>query len=559
MAQIANPLASLSRTRQQARRAGEVVRVFSRYGFGAYVKTDAPRWLQRWFTEPDGRLLAEYTIGERLRMALTELGTTYIKLGQMLSTREDIVGVQIAAELSKLQADTPADPPEYVRERIEHEFGAPVEDLYAEFDFVPLGSASIGQVHAAELPGGVPVVVKVQHDGIEAVVLTDLQIMQQVAELADRYAPSLPYDVRAIVDEFRRQLLRELDLRQEARNLERFIENFAGNPAVKFPAPTNALSSKYVLTMERLDGFKLADQEWLDAEGVDRKELARNGANVFLEMIFRDGFFHADPHPGNFLVLSDHGLAEHRIGLLDCGMVGRIDERTREALEDLLLSFVTKDVDGIVDVILRICAVPRTFDRRAFTADVDLFIADYLSGSLAEIDLSGMLQELIAIIHTYHIVAPANIVMLGKTLALLEGTGRLLDPDFDLWELAQPYYRQILERKYAPDKLMRTATRAYRDWRRLLTSFPREVADLLHDIGQGELQVRLHVGGLDNVVNRIVYGLVATAIILASALLWSANVPPRVFDISVIGALGMVFGLLLVARLLYAIYRSGGL
>ena len=398
------------------------------------------------------------------------------------------------------------------------------------------------------------VVVKVQHAGIEQVVHTDLQIMQQVAALVMRYATSIPYDVSAIVEEFRRQLLRELDLRQEARNLERFIENFAKEPVVKFPAPTQSLSSQYVLTMERLDGFKVTDSERMDAEGVDRKALARQGAEVFLEMIFRDGFFHADPHPGNLLVLTDH-----RIGLLDCGMVGRIDERTREALEDLLLAFVTKDVDGIVDVILRICDVPRGFDRRAFTADVDLFIADYLSGSLAEIDLSGMLQELISIIHTYHIIAPANIIMLGKMLALLEGTGRLLDPDFDLWELAQPYYRQIIERRYAPDKLFRVVTRTYRDWRRLLTTFPRQVADLLQEIGQGELQVRLQVGGLDQVINRVVYGVVAAAVILASSLLWSTNVPPRLFDVSIVGVLGVVFGVALALRLLYAIHRSGGL
>ena len=488
-------------------------------------------------------------------MALTELGTTYIKLGQMLSTREDIVGPEIAAELSKLQADVPADPPEYVRARIEEELGAPVEELYAEFDFVPLGSASIGQVHAAELMSGALVVVKVQHFGIEQTVRTDLQIMQQVADLAQKYVSNLPYDVRAIVDEFRRQLLRELDLRQEARNLDRFIDNFAHDPTVKFPAPVESLSSKYVLTMERLQGFKLTDTALLDAEGVDRRKLARQGANVFLEMIFRDGFFHADPHPGNLLVLTDH-----RIGLLDCGMVGRIDQRTREALEDLLLSFVTQDVDGIVDVILRLCTVPRGFDRRAFTADVDLFIADYLSVSLTDIDLSGMLQELVSIIHEYHIVAPANIIMLGKTLALLEGTGRLLDPDFDLWELAQPYYRQIIERRFAPEKLLRAATHTYCDWRRLVTNFPRDVADLLEEIRQGDLQVRFQVGGLDKVVNRIVYGVVAAAaIILASAMLWSANVPPRIFDISLIGALGVFFGVLLALRLLYAINRSGGL
>ena len=559
MVQIANPMSTLKRTQRQAMRANEVMRVFSRYGLGGYVKPDAPKWLQRRFTNPDGRLVAEYTVGERLRMALTELGTTYIKLGQMLSTREDIVGVAIAQELSKLQADAPADPPEFVRQMIEQELGAPVESFFAEFDYTPIGSASIGQVHAAILLDGAPVVVKVQHHGIEQVVVTDLLIMQQVASLADRYMSGLPYDVAAIVDEFQRQLLRELDMQQEARNLDRFIKNFEGETTVRFPQPKHELSTKTVLTMERLEGIKVTDGARMSAENADRSQLAKDGANVFLEMIFRDGFFHADPHPGNLIILQGTAVKDgHQIGLLDCGMVGRIDQFTREALEDVLLSFVGKDVEGIVDVILRICVVPRDLDRNAFVGEVDLFIEDYLSVSLTELDLSGMVQDLVKIIHRYHIVAPANIIMLAKTLALLEGTGRLLDPNFDLWSLAQPYYMQIIERRFSADKLLRGATRVYRDWKRLITNLPRELDELLADISRGELLVQLQVGGLDKVVNRVVYGLITTAVILASALLWSANVPPRLFDISVIGVAGLVLGTLLALRLLFAIHRSGG-
>ncbi len=556
---IVNPLSTIKRTQRQALRTNEVVRVFSRYGLGGYVKPDAPKWLQRWFQDPDGRLVAEYTVGERLRMALTELGTTYIKLGQMLSTREDIVGVEVAQELSKLQADTPADPPEYVQQLIQSELGMPVEAVFSDFDYVPLGSASIGQVHAAILLDGSPVVVKVQHEGIEQVVTTDLQIMQQVAGLTDRYMSGLPYDVSAIVDEFQRQLMRELDLLQEARNLDRFIKSFQGEAIVRFPQPMHEFSTKYVLTMERLEGTKVTDEAAMDEANMDRVQLAKDGANVFLEMIFRDGFFHADPHPGNLIIL-DRAASKggHQIGLLDCGMVGRIDQFTRVALEDLLLSFVSKDVEGIADVITRICTVPRDLDRNAYIADVDLFIEDYLSVNLSELDLSGMLQELIKIIHRYHIVAPANIIMLGKTLALLEGTGRLLDPDFDLWALARPYYGQILERRYSSARMLRGALHVYRDWKRLVTNMPRVLDEILGDITQGNLRVQLQIGGLDKVVNRIVYGLVTTATILASAMLWSANVPPRLFDVSIIGILGTLLGILLAMRLLYAIHRSGG-
>ena len=410
-------------------------------------------------------------------------------------------------------------------------------------------------MHAAVLNNGRPVVVKVQHLGIEQTVQTDLDLMEQVADLINRYASDLPYDPRTLVDEFQRQLLREMDLRQEARNLTRFIKNFQNEPSVKIPQPDAELSTSLVLTMERLEGYKVADVDLLREAGIDTRELSKEGANIWMEMIFRDGFFHADPHPGNFLVLADG-----RIGLLDCGMVGRIDEQHAVAdLEELLLVFVAKDVDGIVDVILLFVPCPDVSTAAPFTAAVDLFIADYLDQSVNELDMSGMLTALAGIVHKFHVIMPSSIIMLGKTIALLEGTGRLLNPDFNLAELAAPYYATIIQRRYAPEKLMRHLVRAYRDWRRLITTLPRDLAELLTDVRDGQLQVQFEVRGLDRVVNRLVYGVIAMALILASAMLWSADVPPHLGNVSIVGALGMLLGILIAFQLLFAIYRSGGL
>ena len=286
--------------------------------------------------------IAQMPVAVRLRLALTEMGTTYIKLGQVLSTRADLVGPEIAAELRKLQADTPADPPEVVRRTIEDELGKAPEELFAEFEPAAFSSASIGQVHRARLADGQQVVVKVQHAGIQEKVRIDLALLEKLAKLLQEYVPEARnYQPVATTREFRRTLLRELEFTCERSNMEQFTRNFAEDQTVHIPTVFKDRCGKRVLTMELLDGIPGSKSEKLSEAGVDLNELARNAANIFLNMIFRDGFYHADPHPGNFFVL-DGGV----VGLLDCGMVGRLDDSTRELFEDLLLMLMQRDAEG---------------------------------------------------------------------------------------------------------------------------------------------------------------------------------------------------------------------
>jgi len=393
-------LSVLTRVEGNARRLGEIVSVLSRYGLADWLAGLNYEWLQGRFVSSNGEQLSKLTHEARIRLALTELGTTFIKLGQILSTRADLVGPELAEELGQLRSNTPPDPPEIVRGTILSELGKPVDVLFTEFDDQPLASASIGQVHRARLPSNQAVVVKVQHAGIEQKIIEDLNITAGLAELLQKHVPRLrPYQPVATVREFRRILLNELNFALERRNLEEFAKNFANNPGVHFPAVFPDLCSRRVLTMEMLQGISAENLEALHQAKVDMEELARRGANMYLEMIFRNGFYHADPHPGNLMLLPG-GV----VGVLDCGMVGRIDDRISEEIESLLLAVAQKDAREVADVVKRVGSLPPNLNHDALQADVAAFVDEYGCQTLQDNDLSGALNQIFEIIHHYKII-----------------------------------------------------------------------------------------------------------------------------------------------------------
>ena len=323
---------ALTRLERNVHRAGEIIGVLAKYGLADWVKGLNYRWVQDRIKSADGQPIPDLKVEERARLAFTELGTTFIKLGQVLGTRPDLVGPEVARELAHLQTRAPADASGTVRATIETEFGKPLSSLFAQFEEAPMASASIAQAHLARLLSGEQVVVKVQHAGIAAKILPDLDILAGLAELAEKHAPQLqPYQPVAVVRQFRRTLMRELDFTFERRNLEEFAEKFAQDDTVHFPCAYAQFSTRRILTMERLDGILGADSAALAASGTDLNEFARRGANMYLRMIFRDAFYHADPHPGNLMLLPG-GV----VGVLDCGMVGRLDEELAEGIDEML-------------------------------------------------------------------------------------------------------------------------------------------------------------------------------------------------------------------------------
>jgi len=539
--------------KHDAQRAGEIIGVFAKYGLADWFKDWHLAWIQERLKSFDGRPISELNLAERLRLAFTELGPTFIKLGQMLGTRPDVVGTEIAAELARLQIATAVDPPKTVRATIKAELGHPPEKRFAEFDEKPFASASIAQAHRAVLLTGEAVVVKVQHDGILEKIQPDLDILANLAELAEKHAPQLrAYQPVALVQQFRLTLLRELDFNSERRNLEEFATHFADDPTVHFPAACNEFSSRRVLTMERLDGILGTDTAALKKSGADLDEFARRGANIYLEMIFRDAFYHADPHPGNLMLLPG-GV----VGILDCGMTGRLDEELAEDIEDMLLAVAKSNATDLAEIILRVGSAPPGVSRDQFRAEVNDFIADYTNQSIDELDLSAALNRMAEIIRHYKIILPPPLSLLLRTLVELEGTAQKLNPQFSLSEVIRPFYTKVVSRRFSPRRILNRVQRAYRGWERLVESLPHDLGEIAKRIREGTFSVHLHHRNLDPVVNRLVLGIMTAALFVSSALLWSTKAPPTVHGVSVVGAAGYVVAIYLGWRLVRAIKKSG--
>jgi ubiquinone biosynthesis protein len=544
-------ISGITNLRGNVRRVDQIVRILGKYGLGNFIGAKTPEFIQRRFLSSEGIAVRDYPIEVRVRMALTELGTTFIKVGQMMSQRPDMVGPELAAQLESLQADTPPDPPALVRATIEEELGQPPDAIFAAFNQLALASASVGQVHLAELKDSSRVVVKVMHAGIEPKVKSDLNLMMTLAQAAENNSRELAqYRPTATVAEFQRSLMRELDFQVELNNMVQFARNFADDPDVHFPIAYPEYSSKRVLTMEWLDGYSIARRDRMIADGIDLPAYAELFANTMLSMVFRDGFYHADPHPGNIFVLPGG-----RLGMLDSGKVGRVDEKTQDDFINIVTAFVNGDVDRLTDELARVCETPANFNRSLYRADVAEFVGEFgdFSGNF---DLASAFMAMFDIIRKHRLVVPARINMLLLVIIQTEGTARFLDPDFDLTQALQGFGLDLLQRRYSPQRLGREAFRSLREWQRLLDALPRESLQLLERTRSGDLHFSVEQPSLVGPLNRLAYGMVIAAVLLGSSLMWAMAAPPTLFGISVIGFLGVLLGVLLSLHLLYLLWRS---
>jgi ubiquinone biosynthesis protein len=394
-------------------------------------------------------------------------------------------------------------------------------------------------------------VVKLQHPGIEDRILADLDILRLLAGLAENSEELKRYQPAAVVSEFHRSLVRELDFEREERNLEQFARNFAGDTTVRFPRVFPELSTNKVLTMELLAGVSLREPAELDRLPISREELARRGATAWMEMIFRDGFYHADPHPGNLLVTEDG-----TIGVMDCGMVGRIDESLRESIEELLVTIANLDAVGLARVLTRLCAPPPGFDEAAFTADLADFVSYYGSQPIERFQLGGALNEVARCISRYRLVLPSPLAKIIKVLAMLDGTARLLSPKLNLISIIGEYQQKILLRQLSPRRQMRKLSRLYGDWRHFARGLPSGLAELFQQLREGKFDVHLEHRRLEPAVNRLVMGIVSSALFLGSSMLLSNRVPPLLGDYSLPGATGFLISAFLGLRLVWKIWRN---
>ena len=467
---------------------------------------------------------------EHLRSALEELGTTFIKLGQILSTRADLLPPDYLAELSKLQDSAPAVPFEAIREAILKELGQPVEQVFLQFDPKPLAAASIGQAHAATLKDGTEVVVKVRRPGAVEQVEEDLKILKELADaVTGRLEFAERYDIPGIVEEFSETLRAELDYIREGHNAERFAENFADQPGLHIPRVYWETSTSRVLTLERIRGTKISNVASLDKQGINRPALARFATDVVMRMVCEHGFFHADPHPGNFFIESDG-----TIGLIDFGMVGTLDAQTQDHLADLLIYINHQDADRLVDVLLDLGVSKKRIDRASLRLDVQHLLSTYWGLPLGELRITALLNDVFGAMRKNHLHLPSNLSLLLKTVIMVEGLGVKLDPQFRMTTALESYADRLITRKYSPVKLIRNLGQASLDLVTLGSEIPQHLRRIVNATENGSLQVGIRPEGFEPIINRferisnrIVLGVIAAAFINGLAVLASVYRPPH--------------------------------
>ncbi len=558
------------RGRRHWQRYREIAQILLRHGFdqaidvlelAPFVSLPA-RWLRQ------RRASEEANAPQRLRRALEELGPTFVKLGQILSTRPDLVPPDYILELSKLQDSAPPFPADEARALVESELGRPISEIFASFADTPIAAASLGQVHRATLLTGERVVVKVQRPDVEARVRTDLEILLDLARLAQARTPlGEYYDLAAIAEEFGDTLRAELNYTREGRNADRFRRNFAGEPTIYIPRVYWDYTTRRVLVLEEIQGIKINDVAALDAAGVDRHALALESARTIVKQVFVDHFFHADPHPGNFYVMpSLDGARAPRIGAMDFGMVGWIDDTMREHLLRMMYSVVRQDIEGLVDEFIRMGVVSwNDVDRPRLERDLRSLLNRYRGLPLQEWRVREVMNDVMPITFRHHLRFPSELWLLGKTMTMSEGLGRQLDPRIDLFAVAEPYARQLYLESISPREVGQRAVESLSEWGEELVLLPQQIRRTIERIEQGALQVTVRAEGgatqmdrWDRIANRLTASLLIAAFIIAVSML----VPLLASDIwrvlaAVLIVLGFINATLLTLWLIMSTWLGG--
>jgi ubiquinone biosynthesis protein len=495
---------------------------------------------------------------QRIRLAFEELGPTFIKLSQLLATRVDMFPPEWIAEFEKLLDSAPPVPFERLLPTLEKALGHSPFELFRELQTEPSGSASIAQVHRALLLDGTPVVLKIRRPDIRPKIEADLRILHHIAALVESEIPEARrYQPVQIVKEFGRSLLRELDLALEARTQERFRESFARDPNIVIPRIYWEWTSQYLNVQQYVTGIAGNDLAAADAAGLDRKLLAQRGADAVLKMILIDGFFHADPHPGNVFYLADN-----RLVLLDFGMVGRLSDQRRNQIVDLLAALAQHDEQGMLEVLLD-WTEDSDVDEARLYRDVSELAADYEFRPLKDIRLGELLVEVTAIMRAHSIVMPSDLTLLFKTLITLEGLGLKLDPDFHMTDRIEPFLLRVVRQRYHPASLLKRGRRGLHDVLSLMSGLPRDAARLLKEARRGRLKIDLDVKRLDHFgyqldrsTNRLTIGILTAALIIGSSIVMTVQGGPTLFGLPLFGLLGFMIAFFNSIWIVLSIWRA---
>ena len=563
-----HPIGVVLRTYRHINRYRQILTVLMRYGFADLLdRLHIAQYVELGLQLIGG---ARHEQGEslstpqRVRMVLEELGPTFIKLGQILSTRPDVLPAEFIDELSKLQQHVPSFEFSLARGIVEAELQRPLPEVYQQFDPQPLAAGSIAQVHGAVLRDGGPVVVKVQRPNIRESIAADLEILLHLATLAERHFDGLRVQrPTAVVQEFSRLLEHELDFLREAGHLERFRRQFRGDGAIRVPRVERAATARRVLTMERMDLAPIMDLDELLRRGLNPRVLAQRGARVTLEQIFVHGFFHADPHPGNVFALPGNVIC-----LLDFGLMGRLDRRLREDFAELIYAVAERDVPQVAAALLRLAEYEpaREPDRRQLEHDVAEFIDTQVVDELKELDLGRLLYAMLDLLNRYALRIPTDLITMVKAAATVERIAGRLDPSLNMLAEARPYVRRVRLERLRPRRLVRDLLESTGEFARWAREIPGSIRDLLGLAKRGELRIGFEHRGLDRLIdsneriaNRVSFAIVVAALIVASSLIVPSQIPPLWFEIPIIGLAGYIVAGWMAVTLFIAIIRHGRL
>ncbi len=542
-------------------RTSEIVTVLLNHGFGDLVDRIGLRnfWYRwrRWFSRKPAEPLRHLKIVERVRLTLESLGPTYIKFGQVMSTRPDLVPQEMLIELKRLQESVPPFPSEIAVERLERELGQPVERLFAAFDRTPLAAGSLGQVHRAVHFDGTPLAVKIRRPGAVRNVERDLSLMHEIAVLIERHvAEARIFDPVGLVNHFARTIRRELNFAREGRTMDEFRRLFRQDATLYVPLVYWELTTDAVLTMEFVEGLRIDDLANRESLSFSPADIAANGTRIFMKQAFEFGVFHGDPHPGNIRIRYDGTIC-----LLDYGMVGMLEKDTREQLIDLLVAISQQDVDAAVKLVLEIGEAPREIDRPLLQVDMRDFVVNYYGVELERLNVGRLLTDFVGILTNHRIRCPGSLMLMIRALVTLEGIGRNLDPAFNLASHLQPFVERLVRDRYNPSQIAARMWHESRQMIGLVHDIPGHINSTLRKLAEDDLRIQLEHRNLDHFIlelerssNRLVVGMVVAALIVASALIVAGKVSSVWISVPI-----YVLSSLLAMWLIFGIFRSGRL
>lgn len=545
---------------KKIKRIGNVISILSKYGFDDLIaRTSAEKFLPRGFVRSRrGEELFKLSVYERVRLVLEELGPTYVKLGQMFSNREDILPPEMIAQLAELQDNVPPEELD-IYQKLSDELLINPKEHFEYVNPTPIASASISQVYMARLINGEKVVVKVKRSGIEQIIRSDIMIMKDLAFILEKnYDAARKMSLMQLINSFENNMHRELSLTNEFHNIEKFRKNFATRTEVYVPETYKNLSNNNVLTMEFIDGFKVNNKEKIIEVGMQPQEVAQLGIVLFMKMVLEDGFFHADPHPGNVFIRADK-----KVSFIDFGSMGQIMKGDMELLESIIENFMIQDAKKIIRLIKRLAIEYHIEDEKTLERDIYDIFHMLEHTALNEINVNDIVAKVKSIMANNHVLMPEFIYLLLRGITIIEGIGKQLDPELNVMESMRPYANELALKKYGPKKIAQKSLKHLKILASNLQNLPDDLTVLLEKIKDDKLKVNFEVEGLEdmrktlqNASNRLTYAIIIAALSIGSSILMMAHIPPLFFGNSLLGLIGFLISGILGIVIIYSIWKK---